>query len=260
VSDISPRRLRHENILRILREFGSATVAELGDKLSVTEMTIRRDLEALEESSAIKRFHGGAMQVSGSSYEPPMAVREQTNVTLKRLIAIETASLIADGETVILDGGSTGIAIAETLIHHNITVCPLSLRVAWVLAKSKTIRMVMPSGLVRRGELSLSGSETSEYLGTHHFDHFIMTASGFSVTNGFTEWNLEDAGTKKAALAASANTIAAIDSSKFDTVGFIEICNIGTPTSIVIDDQLKPDKAAALAKVAKKIITVRTKF
>jgi DeoR/GlpR family transcriptional regulator of sugar metabolism len=260
VANISPRKFRHEQILKILSETGNASVAELGELMGVTEMTIRRDLEALEESSAIKRFHGGAKLVAGSSYEPPIAVREQTNMTLKHNIAHSISNLIMDGKTLILDGGSTGIAIAESLIHHNITVCPLSLRVAWTLAKSSTVKLLMPSGVVRAGELSLSGSETNDYLASHHFDHFIMTASGFSIANGFTEWNLEDAGTKRAALASSSNTIAAIDSSKFDTVGFMKICNINVPNTIVIDDQLEKESLTALSKAAKEIIMVRSEF
>lgn len=258
MSTLSPRQLRHEGILEILRMTGSATVIDLGARMGVTEMTIRRDLEVLEVNGVLKRFHGGAKLAVGSSYEPPMAVREHTNVALKRAIAAGVAGLVADGDTVILDGGSTGIAIAEALLHHTITVCPLSLRVAWVLARSTSVSLLLPPGSVRTGEMSLSGAGTTEYLRAHHFDRYIMTASGFSAAIGFTEWNIEDAAVKRAALASSTNTIAAIDSSKFDNAGFVRICDIEVPSSIVVDDQLDAAQLAMLRGVARDIVEVRS--
>jgi len=250
------RQHRHQSILEILREAGSVTVTDLGERMGVTDMTIRRDLEVLEESGALKRFHGGAKLAAGSSYEPPMAVREQTNVALKLAIAAGVAGLVADGDTLILDGGSTGIAIAEALMNHTITVCPLSLRVAWTLAKSTSVSLLLPAGSVRSGELSLSGAETNDYLRAHRFDHYIMTASGFSSADGFTEWNLEDAAVKRAALASSTNTITAIDSSKFDNTGFVKICGINAPNIIVVDDQLDAVRMASLRGLAQRVIEV----
>ena len=224
---------RHQRIVEILRENGSASVAELGVLLSVTEMTIRRDLEVLETEGALKRFHGGAKLLVGSSYEPPIAIREKTNNEHKQAIARVVAEHIDEGSTILLDGGSTGIAIAEALVERSITVCPLSLRVAWVLSRSTSVRMLLPPGFVRPGELSLSGAETVSYLSDHRFDHYVMTASGFTIANGFTEWNVEDAAVKRAALAAAGQTTAAADASKFGTVGFVSICPIREATTIV---------------------------
>jgi DeoR/GlpR family transcriptional regulator of sugar metabolism len=229
---------RHQSVLEILQETGTASVAELGNRLGVTEMTIRRDLESREEDGALKRFHGGAKLAFGSSYEPPFPVREKTNSEQKRAIGRRIAELVDDGDTVILDGGSTGIAIAEALTARHLTICPLSLRVAWVFARSTSVKLLMPSGTVRSGELSLSGADTTDYLRAHRFDHYIMTASGLSVESGFTEWNPEDAAVKRTALSVSDNVIAAIDSSKFENIGFVKICPIDRPQSIVIDNGL----------------------
>ena len=118
----SAKELRHQSVLEILQELGSASVTELGVRLGVTEMTIRRDLEALEEDGALKRFHGGAKLAFGSSYEPPLAVREKTNAEQKRSIGRQIAKLIDDGDTVILDGGSTGIAVAEELTERHVKI------------------------------------------------------------------------------------------------------------------------------------------
>jgi DeoR/GlpR family transcriptional regulator of sugar metabolism len=248
---------RHQELLVILKENGTASVAELGIRLGVAEMTIRRDLEALEADGALERFHGGAKLTFGSSYEPPLAVRERTNRGQKHAIAEHVAQLIDDGDTVIVDGGSTGIAVAQALADRHITVCPLSLRVAWAFERSTTVNILLPPGTVRHGELSISGAETGEFLRGHHFDHYVMTASGMSIPGGFTEWNVHDAAVKRAALGVSDNTIAAVDSSKFGSVRFVQICGIERAQVIVTDAELRDQDAAELTRAAQRVILAR---
>jgi DeoR/GlpR family transcriptional regulator of sugar metabolism len=251
---VSAKQERHQRVLEILEESGSASVGELGSRLGVTEMTIRRDLETLEEHGALKRFHGGAKLAFGSSYEPPLAVREQKNIAQKRAIGRRVAELIDDGDTVILDGGSTALAIAEALVERHIILCPLSLRVAWAFAKSTTVQLLLPSGTVRAGELSLSGADTTDYLRAHHFDRFVMTASGLALDGGFTEWNLEDAAVKRVALSVSDTVIAALDSSKVDSVGFVKVCGVERPDVEVTDSGITDAQQSALRAAARELI------
>ena len=97
-------------------------------------MTIRRDLAALDAEGAVRRVRGGAVPVASGSYEPPFTARAKLNAAAKRDIAAAASKLISDGETVIVDGGTTGAAIAEELMGRDITVCTPSLRVADVPA------------------------------------------------------------------------------------------------------------------------------
>ena len=244
---------RHQAILEILGGSGSSSVAELGASLGVAEMTIRRDLETLEGRGVLRRFHGGAKLSAGSSYEPPFAVREHTNVAQKRAIAEAVAATVEDGETILLDGGSTGIAIAEALGDRVITICPLSLRVAWALNGSTTGTLLLPPGRIRAGELSISGPDTADYLKQHHFDRYILTASAFSLLHGFTEWNTDDAGVKRAALHSAGEVIACVDSSKFGRVGFVEICGIDIPDRIIIDGGLDDLSIEALSGSSRRV-------
>ncbi|MDQ1060843.1 DeoR/GlpR family transcriptional regulator of sugar metabolism [Arthrobacter globiformis] len=251
---VSAKERRHQGILQILQETGTVTVAELGTRLGVTEMTIRRDLELLEADGVLKRFHGGARLAFGSSYEPPFPAREKTNAEHKRAIGERIAAIVNDGDTIILDGGSTGVAVAECLVDRELTICPLSLRVAWAFARSTTVNLIIPSGSVRQGELSLSGADTIDYLRGHHFDSYIMTASGMSLDQGFTEWNPDDAAVKKAAVSVADKTVAAVDSSKYDRVGFVRICPTKTPAVIVTDSGLTGEQLDALQKQANEVI------
>ncbi len=240
------RELRHQAVLRILREQGRVDVAQLRESLGVTEMTIRRDLELLESDGALKRVHGGATLPVGSSYEPPFAARRKTNMEAKQAIARAVSESISDGDTVLLDGGSTGLAIAEVLFDRVLTVCPLSLRVAAFLASSPTINLRVPGGAVRQGEQSFIGSDALDYLEGHHFDHYVMTASGMSLAGGFTEWNPDDAAVKRKAIDVSESVIASADSSKFGQTGFVRVCSIAQPELIITDGGLADDDYALL--------------
>lgn len=244
------KEFRQQRVLEILRQNGRAGVAELGERLGVTEMTIRRDLEMLEAAGALRRYHGGAALVVGSSYEPPFAVREKMNAEAKREIGRHVASLINDGDTLILDGGSTGLAVAEALFDRVVTVCPLSLRAAWFLAESRSVRLLIPGGAVRQGELTFIG-EATEYLHGYNFDHYVLTASGWSVQGGLTEWNPDDAVVKRVAVRSAENVIAAVDSTKFGQVGFVRICAVGEPALVVTDRGIRPADLEELKAHAK---------
>lgn len=248
------REQRQQAILEILHAAGDSTVADLGQRLAVAEMTIRRDLESLEAAGVLQRYHGGARLITASAFEPPIAIRERTNVEGKRAIAAAVAGLVDDGETIIVDGGSTGVAVAAALAGRRLTVCPLSVRVAWAFEKSTSVDLLLPPGSARRGELSVSGAETIEYLSAHHFDRYILTASAFSLDEGFTEWNVEDAAVKRAAIRATRNVVAAVDATKFGRSAFVEICPIGRPDVLVLDRAVEDAHATGLRTAARGLV------
>jgi DeoR/GlpR family transcriptional regulator of sugar metabolism len=241
-------------VLNVLREAGTATVSDLGHRLGVAEMTIRRDLEVLEAAGVLQRFHGGARIIATSAFEPPFAIRERTNSSGKRALAAAVAHLIGDRETVIVDGGSTGLAVAAALEGRHVTVCPLSLRVAWAFERSTTVDLLLPPGVVRRGELSISGAETIDFLRAHHFDRYILTASALSLEDGLTEWNVEDAAVKRASIVAARTVVAAVDSTKFGRSAFVEICPVGLPDVVVLDRPLEGDVMTALRAASQLVV------
>ena len=140
-----------------------------------------------------------------------------------------------DGQTVILDGGSTGLALAHALLGRRITVCALNLRVADVLSGDAATRVLVPAGSVRTGEGSISGPEVESTLQQYSFDLYLLTASGFDVQRGFSEWNREDAAAKRAAHRNARGTIAVCDSAKFGSVAFARVCNTDEVDVLVTD-------------------------
>jgi DeoR/GlpR family transcriptional regulator of sugar metabolism len=222
-------------ILERLTSTGRVEVAELRAALGVSEMTVRRDLMRLEDDGALRRVRGGATRAPGGSYEPPFLVRARQRTAEKDEIGRVVASEILSGDTVLLDGGTTGLAVAHHLLDTVVTVCPLSLRVAGLLVNSPTIRLLLPGGFVRPGEQSLIGAEVIESLKQHVFDVFVMTASGMSVRTGFTEWNSDDAMAKRAGLASARRCIVACDSSKFGESAFARVADLDQVDLIVTD-------------------------
>jgi DeoR/GlpR family transcriptional regulator of sugar metabolism len=242
---VKPTEDRYQAILQLVAARGRVSIAELTRQLKVSEMTIRRDLAALDAEGAIRRVHGGALPVASGSYEPPFAARAKLHPAAKRDIAVAVSALIGDGETVILDAGTTGAAIAGELMGRDITVCTPSLRVADVLSGSSSVRLMVPGGIVRPGERSLVGPAALRIFEDHRFDVYVMTVSGVHIGAGLTEWNLDDAAVKRAALGAANRSIVACDASKFGKTAFGRICPVEQADVIVTDAAIAADQAAA---------------
>jgi DeoR/GlpR family transcriptional regulator of sugar metabolism len=237
---------RQHQILNLLTAKGEVSNAEVAERLGVSEMTIRRDLSQLESEGLLRRVYGGAARAAGSSIEPPFAMRARQNVDAKRAIAASVAAEVKDGQTLVLDGGTTGTAIAEALVGRELTVCVLNLRVADILNISPATRVMSPGGFIRHGEQSLSGPIAEHTLRHYHFDLYVMTVSGISVDAGMTEWDAADAAVKRAALNSSARCIVACDASKFGQTAFASIAPLRAVDAIVTDAALTADHRHAL--------------
>ena len=161
------------------------------------------------------------------------------------MIAAAVAREIPDGTTLVLDGGSTGIVVAEALVGRRITVCALNLRVAEILTASPDTTVMVPGGEIRHGEQSFVGPTAERTLADYRFDAFVMTASGVDHAAGFTEWNVQDAAIKRAALASASRCIVACDSSKFGQTAFARVAGLAEVDLIVTDADIAEDQRRA---------------
>jgi DeoR/GlpR family transcriptional regulator of sugar metabolism len=243
-------RSRRELSLYLLQMNGQVSVTELSARAGVSEMTIRRDLEALEREGLVKRVHGGAISSVSRGYEPPFAIRANRNIEKKERVAGKVVSLLSEGETVILDVGTTVLEVARALNGRgNLTVLTPSLRVAQLLGDDPGIRLMVTGGLARPGELSLIGSLAENAFAEFRFDTFVMGVGGVDADAGVTEYNPDDARVKRAALASARRRIVATDSSKIGKVTFARICPLEQIDILVTDtdateEMLTPIQAA----------------
>jgi DeoR/GlpR family transcriptional regulator of sugar metabolism len=238
---------RRRQIVEALSEREEVQVAALAAALGCSEMTVRRDLEALEGDGVLRRVHGGATRARQTAEETPYAIRAFGHTDEKARIGARCADLLDDGETVILDGGTTAMEVAHLLRGRRLTIMPLALRPVFELHDSPEVRLLLPGGEVRPGELSLIGGISRRSFSELHFDTFVLSPCGIDPGSGVTAHLMAEAEVKRAALEASRRVIAVADSSKLGVVAFDLVCPIQKIDVLVTDRGADP---ALLERIA----------
>jgi DeoR/GlpR family transcriptional regulator of sugar metabolism len=227
--------LRHQLILQSLQEHGEVQVSSLASELDCSEMTVRRDLESLEGLGGLRRVHGGAVSLYLSAEEAPFEIRALENIEAKTAIAVAAVDLLVEGETVILDGGSTTMEVARSMRQRRLTVMPLALRPVFELDGCQGIKLLLPGGEVRTNELSLVGGLSEHAFSQLRFDTFVMGICGIDTVAGVTTQMLAEADVKRAAAKAARRVIAVADASKIGRVAFGHVCDIADIDILVTD-------------------------
>lgn len=232
---------RHQLVAEMVQGTGRVRVVDLAARMGVSEMTVRRDLEELEESGLITRVHGGAVSNVSRSFEPGFAARSGHHVDAKRRIGEAAAALVREGETLVLDAGTTTLHVAQALRPDlRARVLALSLHIADALADMPNVTLMIPGGVVRRHERSFVGGMTTQTFATLHFDTVILTSGGVDVAAGVTEYEFDDAETKVAALGSARRKIVVADGSKVGAVAFVRLCAIEDVDVLVTDPSAPP--------------------
>jgi DeoR/GlpR family transcriptional regulator of sugar metabolism len=248
----STERLRQ--ITDAVREAGSVGVAALAGLTGASEMTIRRDLEVLADQGVLERYRGGARSLLLRGDEPPFALRSRDGLEAKRRIAAEVAGLIADGESVVLDSGTTCLEVAHALEHRRLTVMPLSLHATNALTGAPEVTLLVPGGRPRPGELALTGPLTTASLAALRFDTAIIGCCGLGAANGLTAYDLDDAAVKRAAIASARRVIAVAEAAKLSRTALAFVAPASALNAVVTDESAPQEETDALAAAG---VTVR---
>lgn len=245
-------------MLRRLAAHGEVGFTELADEFGVSEMTIRRDLETLEADGLARRVRGGAISVVSRSYEPPLAVRASTNSAAKTAIGIAAAALVNDGDTVIIDVGTTTLELARALHgHRGLTVVTASLPIAVELGNDPDIRVIVTGGQVRNGELSLTGGIAEDAFRALNCDLAFIGVAGICATPGLTEYNQGDARVKRAAIAAARRSVVLADSSKLGRVAFATVAPLSAIDAVVTEAPAARQPVSELAAAGAEVIEAK---
>ncbi|GAA2458951.1 DeoR/GlpR family DNA-binding transcription regulator [Streptomyces glaucus] len=248
---------RHRLIAQAVQDAGAATVAELAGLTGASEMTIRRDLDHLAAQGVLERFRGGARTLLLRGDEPPFALRAHEAVDAKRRIAAEVASLITDGETVLLDSGTTCLEVARLLRGRQVTVMPLSLQAIAVLGDApEPTSLLVPGGRPRTGEGALTGPLTLASLSALRFDTAVLGCCGLSAADGVTAYDLDEAAVKKAAIASARRIIAAADGTKLGRTAHAYVGPSTLVHILVTDTSAPAHETAALESSGTTLKTV----
>lgn len=230
---------RRSRLLDIIRIRGFAALEELVRELGVSESTVRRDLDALEEQGSAKRTHGGVLYSGGMPRLAEFDERQPTNWAAKRAIAFTAAAVIEDGETVLLDGGTTTYEVARLLVGRSLQVVTNSLPVANLFASEARTDLVLLGGYVSPRTGVCLGPYANELLGRLHVTTTVLSAAGVSAEGLFNS-HLLLAETEQAMLKAASRVMVVADSSKFGRKSLTRVSGLDAIDIVVSDDGLPP--------------------
>jgi DeoR/GlpR family transcriptional regulator of sugar metabolism len=245
---LSPRSSeeRQGEILLHIKEKGSAAIGEIAERFAVSEMTVRRVLYKLGDAGLIIRTPGGAMVAPSGSMERTFLERSEKMASAKDALGRTAAALVREGETVVLDSGTTTRYIARHLAtRRNLVVVTASLAVLEELAGSTGIQVRLTGGVYRRTSHDLCGSAVDEALRNVFADRVFFGAAALSLSKGAMNYDPE---MPKALLRAGKKRILVIDSSKVGTEAVYRLCPVESCDFVITD---KGVKAAALKKLRK---------
>jgi len=236
---------RREKIAAMLREDGHVKVNNLSKLFNVTEVTIRQDLEKLEEEGACQRVHGGAILNNAGANVGELLVLNQDNLAAKMAIAREAVKRIKDGETIILDSGSTTTEIARLISgYSNLTVITNAINIAMILGKDPGINLNVTGGEFKSPTLSLTGPKAAEYFKGLHADKVFLATAGINVDNGLTYPSMSDLVVKKSMIDVSDRVYLVADSTKVGKSSFATLGKLSLVDTIITDSNISPDDEA----------------
>jgi DeoR/GlpR family transcriptional regulator of sugar metabolism len=244
---------RQAVIVRELRARGRVTVTEIAGIAGCSEMTVRRDLDVLARDGVVRRVRGAAVSALIGE-ETPFPVRLRAASAAKQRIGQVAAGMLADGETVVIDSGTTALAVATALTERRLTVLPLSLHAATALAGRPGIRLVLPGGDLRPTELAFVGPLTEYALDQLRFDAVVLGCCGLSARDGLTGHDVAESAVKRAAIRAAGRVIAVADGTKWGTTAFSRICPTEQVDLAVTDDEAPAELVAAFTAAGVEVV------
>ena len=238
---------RRRTLLDRVRAEGHADAATLARDLGVDGSTIRRDLAILSNAGVVRRTRGGVLPSDPADViDLPYDMRRSQRPEAKCAIAIVAASMVRNGETVILDNGSTTHQVAMELRHRqNLTIITNDLMIGLLFARQPGNRLHMTGGVLLNSLYTLAGPQAVASFDNLHADWLFMGAEGIHPDSGVTNINVVEIPTKHAMLAVADKAVFVADSSKFGRRAFATVCHLSDASVLITDDDLPmADRAA----------------
>lgn len=231
------RYQRHLEIVRRLQVDGATSVEELARVLRVSESTIRRDLQRLDDGGHLTRVHGGALLAPDRNQDQdvdrPFAAVEGVDAESKLAVARAAAALVQDGDVVLLDIGTTTQLLARELRNRPITVMTASLAVLDVLRDDARVELILLGGFVRRVYHSMVGILTEDALRQVRADVTFLGASGVRRDGEVLDTTLVEVPVKRALVRAADRSVLLADEHKFPGTGSLRVCSAGDLSALV---------------------------
>ncbi len=234
---------RRKSILTQISESGQVLVHELSKEFSVSEVTIRNDLEQLEKKNMLIRARGGAIKAErGVGIDYRISEKDKLNSDEKTRIGKKAAQLINEHDTIIIDSGTTTMEVARNLGHLNdLTVVSNAINIISQLIQLKNVNLIIPGGYLRKNSLSLVGPLAEKNLQNLYVDKVFIGVDGFDTKHGIYTPNIEEAHFNEIMITISKEVVVVCDSSKFHRRSLAYICGTDKIHTVVTDSGI-PDE------------------
>lgn len=245
---------RHGEIMRLLQEEGTITIASLADRLEVSLETVRRDIKPLTDSGVALRMHG-AIGLPSMTGEAPFERRMRENADAKRAIARMAAATIRDGDSVMLDTGTTTSFLARELLgRRRLTVVTNSSDIARTLATVNGNRVHMAGGELRSDSGAAFGVSAIEFISRFSVDHAVISVGAVDAATGIMDHDLAEAEFARVVLARGRRSTVVTDHTKFGRRGLVQVCGFAGLGELFTDRMPPADIVAALAAAGTRLV------
>jgi DeoR/GlpR family transcriptional regulator of sugar metabolism len=244
---------RQRAIEHLLSQSGELHLTDLASRFQVSEMTIRRDLGTLEDRGVLRRVvGGGAIAIAQKTREPSFTTRALDESGSKTHIGAAVAGLLKAGEAIYLDGGSTCLAVARAIRGRDLglTVVTRSLFAALELADEPGSQVILLGGRIKPGEMVTTRTGFDQDTGRYNVESYVMGISGADPARGLTDYDPEEAVTKRQAINCADRVILAVDKTKLGRVLLVKVAEIDDLDTVVTDAHREHPAIAAFADKA----------
>lgn len=246
---------RRMSILNLIREDGHAKVQKLSEIFDVSEVTIRQDLEELEKAGYVQREYGGAFLKEFDSFAKTGMLFNQTNMDAKKEIARKAVKLVDEGDTIILDSGSTTTELARLLVGFNdLTVITNAMNIAYILGSNPRINLIVSGGDFKAPTLSLTGELAANVFKGFHVKSCFLATAGISKDFQLTYPSLSDLAVKSAMIRSADNVYLLADSSKIGNTSFATLGRLSLVDALISDSLLDEEAIAKIKKMNVKLM------
>jgi DeoR family transcriptional regulator, aga operon transcriptional repressor len=248
---------RHQHILNKLKQEGHVNVLNLCEKLSVSSVTIRKDLKLLEDKGLLFRTHGGATANNPYTVDRSVNEKEKIQASEKMRIGIAAASLLQPNDSILIASGTTVLALAKNIAPiSNLTVITPSLNIALELNHHPDIEVMQLGGVLRKSSSSVTGPYAESILADFSCSKLFLGVDGIDLDFGLTTTNVMEAHLNRQMIKVSQKTIVLADSTKFGKRGFGKIGGFEDVDQIITDSGVSDYTVKALEGMGIKVTIV----